>query len=80
MVLSALCLLPACAEVPIALIAANNAAAIYERVKPVEIEPDGTIPCAAVERVYLDGDLGGLSDNDLKAIAYNNEIIERFCP
>jgi hypothetical protein len=48
-------------------------------VKPISVEPDGSIPCGAIERVYLDGDLGGLTDNDLKAIDYNNEIIERLC-
>jgi len=68
-----------CAEIPLALIAANNAASIYDRVKPISVEPDGSIPCGAIERVYLDGDLGGLTDNDLKAIDYNNEIIERLC-
>jgi uncharacterized protein involved in high-affinity Fe2+ transport len=69
-----------CAEVPIALIAANNAAQIYERVKPVEVKPDGTIPCSVISRVHLDGDLTGLTDDDLRAIDFNNEVIERLCP
>jgi hypothetical protein len=71
-----------CVELPIAVATANASLSIYEKLGPKAVPvvaPTGRLPCKAVPAIYLDGDIDGLTDSDLKQIVKHNKIIETFC-
>lgn len=56
-------------------ISAGNLYYTKKRSEVVQIKSD----CELMEPIYLDGDVEGLTDSDLKQIVTHNEIHNRVC-
>ena len=61
------------------MIAANNAAQIYERVKPVEVTARECDLYRDLLPIYIDGDMSGLTRGDLVNIRRVNEVYQKTC-
>ena len=59
-----------------AISSATSVGSLYYAKKGYELSVE---ECDIIKPIYLDGDVTGLTDNDLKQIVNHNEIYEQLC-